>query len=70
MICRIDELVAAASAIVTLEPGDVICTGTPSGVGSSRGLYLHPGDVVRVSVDGLGEIRNQVSVDGGDSATR
>jgi 2-keto-4-pentenoate hydratase/2-oxohepta-3-ene-1,7-dioic acid hydratase in catechol pathway len=60
MICSIDELVAAASAIVTLEPGDVICTGTPAGVGVGRGLSLHPGDVVRVAVDGLGEISNRV----------
>jgi 2-keto-4-pentenoate hydratase/2-oxohepta-3-ene-1,7-dioic acid hydratase in catechol pathway len=60
MICSIDELVAAASTIVTLEPGDVICTGTPSGVGVGRGLSLHPGDVVRVAVDGLGEISNRV----------
>jgi 2-keto-4-pentenoate hydratase/2-oxohepta-3-ene-1,7-dioic acid hydratase in catechol pathway len=60
MICSIDELVAAASTIVTLEPGDVICTGTPAGVGVGRGLSLHPGDVVRVAVDGLGEISNRV----------
>jgi 2-keto-4-pentenoate hydratase/2-oxohepta-3-ene-1,7-dioic acid hydratase in catechol pathway len=60
MICGIDELVAAASSIVTLEPGDVICTGTPAGVGAGRGLFLRPGDVVRVAVDGLGEISNQV----------
>jgi 2-keto-4-pentenoate hydratase/2-oxohepta-3-ene-1,7-dioic acid hydratase in catechol pathway len=60
MICSIDELVSAASSIVTLEPGDVICTGTPSGVGAGRGLCLRPGDVVRVAVDGLGEISNRV----------
>ena len=60
MICGIDELVSAASSIVTLEPGDIICTGTPSGVGAGRGLFLRPGDVVRVAVDGLGEISNRV----------
>jgi 2-keto-4-pentenoate hydratase/2-oxohepta-3-ene-1,7-dioic acid hydratase in catechol pathway len=60
MICTIDELVAAASRIVTLEPGDVICTGTPAGVGAGQGLCLHPGDVVRVAVDGLGDITNRV----------
>jgi len=60
MICTIDELVAAASKIVTLEPGDVICTGTPAGVGAGRGLYLRPGDLVRVAVEGLGEITNPV----------
>jgi len=60
MICGIDELVAAASRVVTLEPGDVICTGTPAGVGTGRGLHLRPGDVVRVAVEGLGEISNPV----------
>jgi len=60
MICPVDQLVAAASAVVTLEPGDVIATGTPSGVGAGRGRYLRHGDVVRVAVDGLGEITNRV----------
>jgi 2-keto-4-pentenoate hydratase/2-oxohepta-3-ene-1,7-dioic acid hydratase in catechol pathway len=60
MICPVDQLVAAASVVVTLEPGDVITTGTPSGVGAGRGRYLQHGDVVRVAVDGLGEITNRV----------
>jgi 2-keto-4-pentenoate hydratase/2-oxohepta-3-ene-1,7-dioic acid hydratase in catechol pathway len=60
MICPVDQLVAAASAVVTLEPGDVISTGTPSGVGAGRGRYLKHGDVVRVAIDGLGEICNRV----------
>jgi 2-keto-4-pentenoate hydratase/2-oxohepta-3-ene-1,7-dioic acid hydratase in catechol pathway len=64
MICTIDELVSAASRIVTLEPGDVLCTGTPAGVGVGRGLCLHPGDVVRVAIEGLGEIRNEVTEKG------
>jgi 2-keto-4-pentenoate hydratase/2-oxohepta-3-ene-1,7-dioic acid hydratase in catechol pathway len=60
MICTIAELISAASEVVTLEPGDVIPTGTPSGVGSSRGLYLHAGDVVRATIDGLGTLENRV----------
>ena len=60
MICRVDQLIAAASSVVTLEPGDVIATGTPSGVGASQGLFLRHGDVVRVAIDGLGEITNPV----------
>jgi 2-keto-4-pentenoate hydratase/2-oxohepta-3-ene-1,7-dioic acid hydratase in catechol pathway len=60
MICPVAELIATASASVTLEPGDVITTGTPSGVGVTRGLRLHHGDVVRVAIDGLGEIVNRV----------
>jgi 2-keto-4-pentenoate hydratase/2-oxohepta-3-ene-1,7-dioic acid hydratase in catechol pathway len=60
MICGVDELVSAASSYVTLEPGDVIATGTPSGVGASRGLWLRHDDVVTVAIDGLGEISNRV----------
>jgi 2-keto-4-pentenoate hydratase/2-oxohepta-3-ene-1,7-dioic acid hydratase in catechol pathway len=60
MICGVDELIAAASTAVTLEPGDVIATGTPAGVGASRGLYLKHGDVVTVAIDGLGRISNRV----------
>ena len=60
MICSVAELIAAASQVVTLEPGDVIATGTPSGVGAGRGLYLRGGDVVRVAVDGLGALENTV----------
>jgi 2-keto-4-pentenoate hydratase/2-oxohepta-3-ene-1,7-dioic acid hydratase in catechol pathway len=55
MAFDIPTLVAYVSAIMTLEPGDVIATGTPAGV--SR---LHPGDVVEVEVPGVGSIRNPV----------
>ena len=61
MICTVAELISAASDVVTLEPGDVIPTGTPSGVGSGRGLYLRPGDVVRTTIDGLGTLENPVT---------
>jgi 2-keto-4-pentenoate hydratase/2-oxohepta-3-ene-1,7-dioic acid hydratase in catechol pathway len=60
MVCPVAELIAAASEVVTLEPGDVIATGTPSGVGAGRGLYLRGGDVVRVTIDGLGTLENTV----------
>ena len=60
MVCSVAELIAAASEIVTLEPGDVIATGTPAGVGAARGLYLRGGDVVRVTIDGLGTLENPV----------
>jgi 2-keto-4-pentenoate hydratase/2-oxohepta-3-ene-1,7-dioic acid hydratase in catechol pathway len=60
MVCPVAGLVAAASEVVTLEPGDVIPTGTPSGVGAGRGLYLKPGDVVRVTIDTLGTLENTV----------
>jgi len=60
MICSVAELIAAASEVVTLEPGDVIATGTPSGVGAGRGLFLRGGDVVRVTIEGLGALENTV----------
>ena len=60
MVCSVAELIAAASEVVTLEPGDVIATGTPSGVGAGRNRYLRGGDVVRVTIDGLGTLENTV----------
>jgi len=62
LIFKIPELVAHLSSIVTLEPGDVVATGTPSGVGFARKppRYLQPGDEVVVSIEGLGELRNPV----------
>jgi 2-keto-4-pentenoate hydratase/2-oxohepta-3-ene-1,7-dioic acid hydratase in catechol pathway len=47
---------------ITLEPGDLILTGTPSGVGMAMNppLYLEPGDVVRCEVDGLGAIEHRI----------
>jgi 2-keto-4-pentenoate hydratase/2-oxohepta-3-ene-1,7-dioic acid hydratase in catechol pathway len=60
MICTVAELISAASEVVTLEPGDVIPTGTPSGVGAGRGLFLRAGDVVRTTIDGLGTLENTV----------
>ena len=62
LIFRIDEVIAYISRIVTLEPGDLIFTGTPSGVGMARKppVWLKPGDVVEVEIDGLGTLRNTV----------
>jgi 2-keto-4-pentenoate hydratase/2-oxohepta-3-ene-1,7-dioic acid hydratase in catechol pathway len=60
MVCTVAELIAAASEVATLEAGDVIVTGTPSGVGAGRGLDLRPGDTVRTSIDGLGTLENTV----------
>ncbi len=68
MVCPVAELISAASEVVTLEPGDVITTGTPSGVGAGRGLFLRDGDVVRVTIDGLGTLENTVIDPAGGSA--
>jgi 2-keto-4-pentenoate hydratase/2-oxohepta-3-ene-1,7-dioic acid hydratase in catechol pathway len=68
MVCTVAELVSAASEVVTLEPGDVIPTGTPSGVGAGRGLFLRGGDVVRATIDGLGTLENTVIDPAGGSS--
>ncbi len=56
------ELVAFLSTAFTLEPGDLVVTGTPSGVGMARKppAYLVPGDRVRIDIEGLGYIENEV----------
>ncbi len=63
MIFSVAELIAFLSRIMTLEPGDIIATGTPAGVGRNRvpHLYLHDGDVVEVEIGGIGTIRNTAS---------
>jgi 2-keto-4-pentenoate hydratase/2-oxohepta-3-ene-1,7-dioic acid hydratase in catechol pathway len=62
LIFRIDEIIAYLSKIFTLEPGDLIFTGTPGGVGMARKppVWLQPGDIVEVEIDGLGTLRNSV----------
>lgn len=60
MIDGVAELVAAASELLTLEPGDVIATGTPDGVGLPRGEFLHPGDLVEMEVADFGRLSNPV----------
>ena len=61
MVCGIWDLIAAASRIVTLEPGDVIATGTPAGVGVPRGDFLAPGDEVVVEIEQVGALRHAVA---------
>ena len=62
LIFKIPQLIAYLSSVFTLEPGDLIATGTPSGVGFARKppVYLRPGDEVRVKIEGLGELVNPV----------
>lgn len=62
LIFNVPFLVHHISKTITLEPGDVISTGTPSGVGTHRHppTYLKPGDVVRIEVQGLGVLENTV----------
>ena len=62
MIFQVPRLIAYLSSVFTLEPGDIIATGTPSGVGFARKppRWLKPGDEVRVQIEGLGELVNPV----------
>ncbi len=62
MIFRIPALIEFISAVITLDPGDLIATGTPAGVGVFRDppVFLQPGDRVRVEVEGIGRVENPV----------
>ncbi|MEU4650152.1 fumarylacetoacetate hydrolase family protein [Nocardia fluminea] len=60
MIITVAEQIAALSAAITLEPGDVVLTGTPAGTAAAHGHYLSDGDVMVASVAGIGSIRNTV----------
>lgn len=62
MIFGVKEIIEHLSRIMTLEPGDIIATGTPSGVGFARNPpeFMKAGDVVRVTVQGLGELENKL----------
>jgi 2,4-didehydro-3-deoxy-L-rhamnonate hydrolase len=60
MIWQVREQIAYLSTIVTLEPGDVVATGTPTGVGMGRGVFLKDGDVMRATINGIGTLVNRV----------
>jgi 2-keto-4-pentenoate hydratase/2-oxohepta-3-ene-1,7-dioic acid hydratase in catechol pathway len=62
LIFGIPTLISYISRVITLEPGDLILTGTPEGVGVFRDpkISLKPGDVVEVEIDGIGVLRNEV----------
>ncbi len=65
MIFPVAAIIAFLSRFVTLEPGDLIATGTPSGVGHASGTYLKPGDVVVAEIEGIGRLENPVIAEGG-----
>ncbi|HWL06807.1 MAG TPA: fumarylacetoacetate hydrolase family protein [Planctomicrobium sp.] len=60
MIFPVREIISFISSFVTLHPGDVICTGTPAGVGKAKGRFLKPGDTVSAEIEGVGCLRNPV----------
>ena len=64
MIFPVASIISFISQFVTLEPGDVVATGTPSGVGSATGSYLKAGDVVRATILPIGTLENPVEAEG------
>jgi 2-keto-4-pentenoate hydratase/2-oxohepta-3-ene-1,7-dioic acid hydratase in catechol pathway len=62
MLFKVDELIADISKGITLEPGDIIATGTPAGVGAGMNPqeWVWPGDVIVAAVDGIGTLRHPV----------
>ena len=62
MLFKLPTLIADLSSGITLEPGDIIATGTPDGVGAGRDPqeWMWPGDVIEGGVDGIGRLRHPV----------
>jgi 2-keto-4-pentenoate hydratase/2-oxohepta-3-ene-1,7-dioic acid hydratase in catechol pathway len=63
MLYNCYEIVSFLSHLTTLEAGDMIATGTPSGVGSATGTFLQPGDVIEATIETLGTLRISMAVD-------
>jgi 2,4-didehydro-3-deoxy-L-rhamnonate hydrolase len=63
MIFPVAAVISFISRFVTLEPGDLVSTGTPSGVGSTTGVYLKAGDVVVAEIEGIGRLENPVELE-------
>ena len=59
LIFDVPALIEYLSGICTLEPGDLIFTGTPDGVGAALGQFLQPGDVIRTEIEGIGTMTNR-----------
>ena len=60
MIFTLAEQIAYLSRILTLQPGDMIATGTPTGVGMGRGIFLKPNDIMHATIPGIGTLQNPV----------
>jgi len=60
MVRSVADLVSFVSSRVRLQPGDVIATGTPEGVGTFQDIQLHPGETVEIEVEGIGTLTNVV----------
>ena len=57
------ETLVLISEVMTLEPGDVVITGTPAGVGYARTppVFMQPGDIVEIEIDGIGILKNPIA---------
>jgi 2-keto-4-pentenoate hydratase/2-oxohepta-3-ene-1,7-dioic acid hydratase in catechol pathway len=66
MLFTVADVIATVSEAITLEPGDVIVSGTPAGIGWAREpkLFMQPGDVCEVEIEGLGVLRNPITAEG------
>jgi 2-keto-4-pentenoate hydratase/2-oxohepta-3-ene-1,7-dioic acid hydratase in catechol pathway len=60
MIFNIAEQIAQVSTLITLQPGDLLLTGTPAGVGAEKGEFLKPGDEIRIEIEALGTLRTRI----------
>ncbi len=65
MIFDVREQIAYLSSLLTLAPGDIIATGTPTGVGMGRGVFLKPGDEMTAFIEGIGVLKNPVEAEKG-----
>ncbi|MYK39971.1 MAG: fumarylacetoacetate hydrolase family protein [Gemmatimonadetes bacterium] len=61
MLYPVNKIIEYISAIITLEPGDLISTGTISGVGATTGTFMKPGDKVEIEISGIGVLKNSVA---------
>lgn len=61
MLFNVAEQLEYLTRRITLRPGDIVATGTPGGVGAPRGIFLKPGDVVRMEIDAIGAMENTVA---------
>jgi 2-keto-4-pentenoate hydratase/2-oxohepta-3-ene-1,7-dioic acid hydratase in catechol pathway len=60
MIYSVAEQIARASELMTLDPGDVVLTGTPAGVGAPKGTFLNPGDRIDAEIAGIGKLSVEI----------
>jgi len=60
MISTVAETISFATRFMTLEPSDIVETGTPAGVGATTGTYLNSGDVMEARIEGLGVLPTPV----------